>query len=273
VDPTIQFNINPPALSARFLRQLQNQLDVLRMLEGALEHVTVEQVAETRGFLVFSPSAGAELPFDDAKVAAYNWLQTAFMRDAIESTGLFLDECLSICNVAKLARSGKAMGEEINRAISEQPLRHHRLHFPQKLAELEGEFGVVSQWSAHAISLNKLRTCIVHRLGVVGPQDVDGNNNLEVMWRTTRLTAKGKTSGREILLDKPGILIEEESMVQMQFVDHRRTFALSERISLTAFDLYSTIVTLWSLGLTYVEAIHAYLNRTVPNASQADPAV
>ncbi len=271
-DPTVQLHVNLPALSAQHLRRLQRQLDVLRLLEASLEHVTEANVAETRVFLSFSPAAGAELPFQEAKTAAHRWLQSAFMRDAIESTGIFLDDCLSICNVAKLAGVGHAKGSELNHALHIQPQRYHKLHFPNKLAELERSFGVVSPWAAHALSLNRLRTCIVHRLGIVGPQDVDPNNQLAVQWRTTRLIAKGKESGSETLLDRPGILITEESVVQMQFVDHSRSFALAEEVSLTAFDLYSTIITLWSLGLTYVESVQAYLSRTAPNASNSEPA-
>ena len=144
-DPTVQLHVNLPALSAQHLRRLQRQLDVLRLLEASLEHVTEANVAETRVFLSFSPAAGAELPFQEAKTAAHRWLQSAFMRDAIESTGIFLDDCLSICNVAKLAGVGHAKGSELNHALHIQPQRYHKLHFPNKLAELRHRDAAQSQ--------------------------------------------------------------------------------------------------------------------------------
>lgn len=257
-EPPVQINLNLPALSGQFFVRLQHQLDVIRMLEVAVEAVAEEQVRETKQFMQFSPAAGASLSHADSKDCARVWLQSGFLRDAIEATGLFLDECLSTCGVMRMAKKGRANAAELHHAFNVLPQRHQKLHFPEKLARLEREFGVVSPWAPQALSLNRLRTCIVHRLGVVGQADIDTSGQLVGRWRTSKLLAKGLESGTVVELDRPGIMLLEESEIQMSFVEYERTFGLGDSIRLTPFDLYSTIVTLWSLGLTTVEAVQHY---------------
>lgn len=53
-------------------------------------------------------------------------------------------------------------------------------------------------------------------------------------------------------------LIEEESVLEMQFLDHERRFALGAQLHLTPYDLYSTMVTLWQFGISIAEAIEVY---------------
>ena len=90
-DP-LNVHIDLAALQGNFFRRLQHQLDVTKVLQVGCESVTAEQVAEQKEFGAFVPANGAQLKHEDARAEAQDWLLRGFLRDAIEATGLFLDD-------------------------------------------------------------------------------------------------------------------------------------------------------------------------------------
>jgi len=240
-----------------FFRRLQRQLDITKVLQVGCDIVTEEQVAAQREFGRFVPANGAQLTHQIAQAEAQDWLLSGFLRDAIESTGLFLDECLSACAAMSLGASGNARAEDLHRLLHELPAKHHQLHLPQKLRKLESEWGVATRLNGHVLSLNRARACVVHRLGVVGKKDVDGTGVLAVILQHLKFMARGQETGTERIL-VPGLVLPEESMLAMQFADSHRCFSIGDRVRLQPGELYDVIVTLWRFGLGIGEALEAY---------------
>lgn len=256
-DP-LNIHIDLAALQATFFRRLQHQLDVTKVLQVGCEQVTAEQVAEQGDFGAFVPANGAQLKHDEAKAEAQDWLLRGFLRDAIEGAGLFLDECLQVCEVLPLAAKGSAKAAELHRIFHDLPRTNHKLHFPQKLEKLERQFGIATRFNANVLSLNKARTCLVHRLGVVSTLDVDDTGVLKITFQHAKFVARGQETGQELVLDRPGIVTTEESMLELHFVDSEHHFKVGERVRLQTHELYDTIITLWRFGLTAAQAIEAY---------------
>jgi hypothetical protein len=255
---TLNIHIDLSALQATFFRRLQHQLDVTKVLQVGCEQVTAEQVAEYGEFGTFVPANGAQLKHDDAKAEAQDWLLRGFLRDTIEGAGLFLDECLQVCEVLPMAAKGTANAAELHRVLHELPRSNHKLHFPQKLEKLERQFGIATRFNANVLSLNKARTCVVHRLGAVSPLDVDDTGVLKITFQHARFVARGQETGQELVLDRPGIVTTEESMLELHFVDNERQFKIGDRVRLQAHELYDTIITLWRFGLAAAQEIEAY---------------
>jgi len=256
-DP-LNLHINLVALQARFFRCLQHQLDVTKVLQVGCEQVSAEQVAEQREFGTFVPANGAQLKHEDAKAEAQDWLLRGFLRDAIEGTGLFLDECLQVCEVMQVAAKGSAKGAELHRLFHELPRTNHRLHLPLKLEKLERQFGIATRFNANVLSLNKARTCVVHRLGTVSALDVDETGVLKLTFQHAKFVARGQDTGQELVIDRPGIVTTEDSMLELHFVENERTFQLGERVRLQAHELYDTIITFWRFGMAAAQALEAY---------------
>ena len=256
-DP-LNVHIDLAALQSTFFRRLQHQLDVTKVLQVGCERVTAEQVAGQGEFGTFVPANGAELKHDEAKAEAQDWLLRGFLRDAIEGAGLFLDECLQVCEVLPLAAKGSAKAVELHRVFHDLPRTNHKLHFPQKLEKLERQFGIATRFNAHVLSLNKARTCVVHRLGVVSTLDVDETGVLKITFQHAKFVARGQETGQELVIDRPGIVTTEDSMLELHFVDSERHFKIGERVRLQAHELYDTIITLWRFGLTAAQAIESY---------------
>lgn len=256
-DP-LNIHINLVALQATFFRRLQHQLDVTKVLQVGCARVTVEQVTEQREFGAIVLADGAQLTHDEAQAEAQYWLLRGFLRDAIEGTGLFLDECLQVCEVHPLAANGSAKAAELHRVFHDLPRTNHKLHFPQKLEKLERQFGITTRFNANVLSLNKARTCVVHRLGVVSPLDVDETGVLKITFQHAKFVARGQETGHELVIDRPGIVTTEDSMLELHFIDSERHFKIGEQVRLQAHELYDTIITLWRFGLAAAQAIEAY---------------
>ena len=254
----LNIRIDLLALQSTFFRRLQHQLDVTKVLQTGCDTVTSEQVEMRKEFGSFTPANGAQLTYEQAKIEAQDWLLRGFLRDAIEGTGLFLDECLHVCAIMRLTSQGKANEAEVSQIFHELPRRNHRLHLPQKIEKLEHEFGIATRFDSHVLSLNRARTCVVHRLGIVSALDVNETGVLNLTFQCTKFIARGQESGVEQLIDQPGIVILEESMLELHFVDKGLVFSLDERIRLKPEELYDTITTLWRFGLTTAQAIESY---------------
>jgi hypothetical protein len=255
---SLNIRIDLAALQATFFRRLQHQLDVIKVLQTGCERVTAEQVAAQQEYLAFVPADGAQLSHEAAKAEGQDWLLRAFLRDAIEGAGLFLDECLQVCEVFPLAAKGKAKSQELHRVFSDLPRKNHKLHFPQKLEKLERLLGVASRFNSNVLSLNRARTCVVHRLGLVSVVDVDETGFLRISFQHARLIARGEEISEELIFDRPGVATTEDSMLALQFVDSERSFAVGERVRLQAHELYDTIITLWRFGFSTAQAIEHY---------------
>jgi len=254
----LNIHIDLSALQATFFRRLQHQLDVTKVLQVGCDQVTAEQVDAQHEFGRFVPANGAQLKHEDAKAEAQDWLLRGFLRDAIEGAGLFLDECLQVCEVLPVAANGVAKGDELHRIFHDLPRVNHRLHLPKKLEKLERQFGIATCFNSHVLSLNKARTCVVHRLGIVSALDVDEAGTLKVTFQHAKFVAHGQETGQKLVIDRPGIMTTEESMLELHFVDNERSFQLGERVRLQAHELYDTIITLWRFGLAAAQAIEGY---------------
>lgn len=255
---SLNIHINLLALQATFFRRLQHQLDVTKVLQVGCDRVTAEQIEEQHDFGSFVPANGAQLKHEDAKAEARQWLLRGFLRDAIEGTGLFLDECLQVCELLPLAAKGTAKGAELHRVFNDLPRANHRLHFPQKLEKLARQFGIATRFDTNVLGLNKARTCVVHRLGLVSALDVDDTGFLKVTFQHAKFVARGEETGQELVIDRPGLVTTEDSMLELHFVDSERSFKVGERVTLQAHELYDTIITLWRFGLATAQAIEAY---------------
>jgi hypothetical protein len=92
----------------------------------------------------------------------------------------------------------------------------------------------------------------------VSTLEADDTGVLKVTFQHAKFVARGQETGQELVLDRPGIVTTEESMLELHFVDSERHFKIGERVRLQTHELYDTITTLWRFGHTAAQAIEAY---------------
>ncbi len=269
----LHIRINTGALQGQYLIQLQRLLDVLTLTFAGTETVTVEAYLNHKRFQNFYPADKHRFDFSNAKVETENWLIRSFLKDAIELTNTFLEECRAICALYRLHALAPATGEDFNRIFDEERKRFNRLGLPDKLKELSGEFEVSSPLESHILSINRARNCLVHRLGIVTDRDIDDTGELVITWRTTQFSATNPDGSQRIILDKPGMLVQEGWTIKVSILDQKKSFKLGDTIKLTYDELYNSVMTFFVFATSIVKSIEEYSAKLgIPNI-QAQSAV
>ena len=240
-----------------FCRSLQHQLDVMTLLKGGSEVVTATQAHESRGFLNFSPAHGAELTHEESRNAASEWLYGAFLRDALEHTGQFLIGALLYCEIINLSKIDDIDIEHLDKHMKSTEERIKKHHFPILLRKFEETTNSVLALSNSLLSLNKLRSCLVHRLGYVSEADTNSDQCLRVEWMTLNTVIRGNISGTEIPANA-GVTITEESTLVSTVVMQAKDFPFGEKVRLEQLDIFSTIFTLMQFGRQCAESAERY---------------
>jgi len=258
-------------LHANWLAQLQRLLDLVAFSFAAAEKVDEEAYTSFAPFMSIHLAQDRRLTRDAAARAAENWHLRNSLRDAVEIINVFLEECYVLCCLFRLFPRGAINGEEFNKILHQDRLAFHKRNLPDKITTLEREFGVSSPVTAHVLSLNRVRACLVHRLGVVGIPDLDPNGELAVTWRTTRLFTISPDGGQRNELDTPGAVIEAGWTVTVSVQDVRKVFQKGDQITLTFRELYDSFFSFLTFVTTLVQSIETYGRSTGIITAPAPP--
>jgi len=255
----LSISLNLQGLWGKLCADLQSLFDTLSLLEAGASHVTQEQVNAAPTFMKLAPSENTRVPHEEVRANALDWLTRGFIRDASESAALFLDECLKVCALITLAAKRTASGAEVKAVLDDGPKKFHKLNFPTKLATLESEYGVTSALTPHIKSINRVRACLVHRMGIVGPQDVDGDAKLTLTLKKLALYVT-EPNGPRTVLDRPTHL-KDGGLVEAGLEDTTRVFDLGEKIHLSAMETYAAVVTYIFFSQAMATSVEAFARR------------
>lgn len=254
--PTLQ--VNTAALQANWLAQLQHLLDMVAFSFTAAAKVDEEAYTSFAPFMSVHPAHDRRLPLDAAARAAEIWYLRNSLRDAVEIINAFLDECYIVCSIFRLFPQGEIKGEEVNKILSQDRLTFHKRNLPDKITTLDREFGVSSPVDVHVLSLNRVRACLVHRLGVVGAPDLDANRELGVTWHTTRVFVGSPDGAQRNEITTPGVVVEAGWTVEISTQDVRKVFQQGDQVTLTFRELYDSFFSFITFVLTLVQSVDAY---------------
>jgi hypothetical protein len=74
-----------------------------------------------------------------------------------------------------------------------------------------------------------VRNCLVHRMGMVSPLDVEADGTLKLTYRALELYSPKPDGSGETIIDRPGVPGEPGAPIMMRAVDRTRVFQLGER--------------------------------------------
>ncbi len=256
-EPIRSLSINVAALQGRYNVALQHLLNTHAAIAAGLALV------DENAYLGFSPFFGAypaenrQLSKDVAVLEAQQRELRSVFRDAIELTHFYLEECRQVGAFFRAWNSGRIRGADFNSIVGPERSRFHKLGLPDKFKRLREEFGVATEFESHVLSINRVRACLVHRLGRVGPEDVDANGELTVQWRVMELIAQN-SDGDEIVIEKSGFRVEAGEELQIRITNRNRTFKLGDRISFEYRQITDTIFTLITMSIGLTRAVEEY---------------
>lgn len=160
------------------------------------------------------------------------WTVGCGLRDSIEATHALLNEVRRLCGFYSFARRGGCYAEEW---IAEEDAcsQFERLGLLKQVRKLRSEFGFTppDEATADILSINSARNCLVHRGGIVGPEDLNGGEQMEVGWRCIEVQVRGSSSVR--VVERPHEPVEAGESVAFVVARKSKRFGLHDRLDFT----------------------------------------
>jgi hypothetical protein len=247
--------LDPSALQVRFQSELQRLLDIYTASTAGLKLVDKAAYEAFLPVLSMSPASNMRLSHVDAIAQAEQWHLRAVIRDAVELTSIFLDDCWRILALGKAAKNGKIEGDDVNRIIHHDADQFHKQGFPDKFKKLENNFSVKSLLQEHVLSVNKARVCLVHRLGLVSKLDFNNNNELVILWRTKEWVARNPDNSQEFVIEPP-CTIKDGWHIVIVDREKRKIFGLGETLHFSYREITDTM---WCLMAFSEDLTHQVL--------------
>ena len=213
------------------------------VIEYHLDHAT--------RFRVLPETVPAEM-MKEWKGELYNWTVASGLRDIVDFTNRFLEQLYEALSIATLhRRDAKALK------------RFDKGGLKDKIASLEAEFGIHCRYPDTLVSIGAVRNCLVHRLGIVGPQDLDASGQLTLSWFGFVLQIKGE-GGLEIpgpsLAGPSGgpempIPVSPGDEIQARFQVFSEQFALGKKVVITPHVLHQVLWSVQQMTNEYVTEV------------------
>jgi hypothetical protein len=250
--------VNLLAMQSQFNAAIQRLLDAYSAAAAVLPSVDDATYSSFAPSFLRVQAQNTRLSRDGAVAEAEQWLLRTVIRDAIELTNLFLDQCRYVSALFRSTHDGKLLGENYNRIIDKEQNKFHKLGLPDKLEKMCEDFGISVELNPHVLSINNARRCLVHRMGVVSKMDVDGNDELPILWRTIEILASSPDKSEHFIIDSPGMEVQGGWNISSQITDNRRIFKLGERLQFSYREITDTIFTLIVFSSMMVQAVEQY---------------
>lgn len=182
-----------------------------------------------------------------------NWLVRKGFEDLVKGIEYSLREAYFYVSIVSKASDLKT-GEAFNQALAEIRRKALRMHIPDMIDKIEPHLTHSLNYKDQILSINKGRTCLVHRGGLVTEKDINdpSNNMLKLCW--VKLKLFYEKDGEEIELQGQ-TLIEGGSSIKMRRENSEISFNLGEHISLNYRQFNEFIVTCHHFGTDLVDAL------------------
>jgi hypothetical protein len=178
------------------------------------------------------------------------------LRDCVEALALMLEDVREIVELSCMTQKGTLTEAEYRRIAPKQREAFHELPIRDKLKKLQNlGLSFPPLFEPFLLSLNALRTCLVHRLGIVGPKDCR-KGPMVVRWLRLQILVH-TDSGRVPVT--PPFLPEPGQKIDLDQEDTSRSFQVGDTVNITAQEFTEMAFTFFMLGEDVIHATEAAL--------------
>lgn len=182
-----------------------------------------------------------------------NWLVKKGFEDLVKGIEYALREAYFYVSIYSRVSAVKT-GEAFNQAFTEIRKKALRMHIPDMIQEIEPHLIHPLNYKEQIISINKGRTCLVHRGGLVTEKDINDLSEKALKLRWVKLKLFYEKDGKEIELQGKTV-IEGGTSIKMRREDNEVSFKLGEHINLNYRQFNEFIVTCHHFGVDLVDAL------------------
>jgi len=234
-------SISLVAIQRNYHECLQRLADAYSIIACGIPLVDESAYENFKEFFTFQ--IGTKLPQEDAAKEGKQWQIRNFMRDAIELTHTFLEECLTIAQLLELGKPSIILARDFHRIMVLDKKKNHRLGFPDKIETLK-KMNVRVSFEDQLLSINKARNCLAHRNGFVSIEDLNSDEGLRINWRAFELLATNPDKTQRIPLADSNMVAPGGWAIEIRMIDRHRIYKLGDRIEFDTRDIADTLLTL-----------------------------
>ncbi|MCA9316255.1 MAG: hypothetical protein R3F05_02255 [Planctomycetota bacterium] len=200
--------------------------------------------------------------FGTVRGTTRTWIIGCGLRDAIEAMHHMLDRARQLCAVGALGRDAPWDRIPAERFLEEMqaPRVWRRAGLPDRMKFLRKRYDVHAELEPDVLSINKVRGCLVHRLGVVDRQDCNRPGGLHVTWR--RMQPFAGSGDARSPVDAGAIVAPGTPITIVQWDKTERTFHLGMPVELSATDFSQMSWTCVGYAMHLGWAIAAHLRKS-----------
>lgn len=188
----------------------------------------------------FVPANADEKTLTHFKEEFSRWIVACGFRELIETFSVFLDEIHRSCLVIK-AMNDRASMESIL-PLDKTFRRHHR-GLQGKLDTLKTKFAIEMSDPSSLLTINRVRNCLAHRLGIVAREDCNDGNQMTVTWRGIDLCTE--TESGEIVSVHPmseptpseQIVVPAHGWIKGRYCQRKKAFPIRSVVSFSPGEL------------------------------------
>ena len=251
-------NINLQAIIDAMQRSLQRAMNLVTV--GLRVNVTAEHLAAGLPDVGIKLQLAANEPWTPERTADEwsRWILLNGFRDAAESVHALLEELLMVLAYLSLKTdhdSGTLVeGFSLEDFVDQERRKNHWLLYPQKRNKVLG-FGVrLDAGLSDVNSIMTARNCLVHRNGIVTDKEV-ADGVFQLQWRRVAMFAVKDDVSREV---DPGEVLWPGEVLRVGARPRSKSFALGERIQLSAADFSEICWTLTWFAQKAIAAVQEY---------------
>jgi hypothetical protein len=165
------------------------------------------------------------------------WIVSNGLRELIETWDVFLDRLYHAALSGEYWQQSRHAPSLSPDSFTKRANAFPRKGTSEKLVMLRDQFGISLQFQPEIESIKQARNCLTHRMGVVGPEDVDTGGLLMVCWRSPELFGRNE-DGSEFVpslgsfpIDFPpgsGVMFRNAPRTKIGSIGDRLTFTPAE---------------------------------------------
>jgi hypothetical protein len=161
-----------------------------------------------------------------------SWILAMAFREMLEAYGVTLDSLYRAC----LLTEATIMRQFVSKA---RPRKFDHAGIEGKLEIMEKEFEIPSHTRPYLASLNQLRNCLSHRMGIVGPQDCNGAGKLILLFAQWEYLVRHDDGSETAIPPDTAspFLIKEGGTMAIRMSESEKEFNLGSPIVLEANDI------------------------------------
>lgn len=182
---TIQFNLNYPFNTFSF--ELQKISDLVIASINSFNNYQGPYYPESLELFYFLPWAQERISEEQIPNEFRIYVIRSGIRDALEVFFLYLCYIDTLCESMKLKEDYVKFGNNRRIDFGQVFREFEKKHFPSKINELEKNYGFDIWYKEELLSINQLRNCLVHRLGMVSSKDCNDSNCLKLKYLSFQL--------------------------------------------------------------------------------------